>query len=403
MSWLVLGLVALILSAVASGSEMAWLSANPLQWENWRNRHPHRWRIAQFFLKRPRRLLITLLLGNNLALIGFSAGLSESLKPLLVLLSPSQRFWIETLFGTLLLLTAGEYFPKVFSQRWHMALLPVVIPLTGLAYFLLWPLVEVVYRVTTAFFHLLRLKEDSFQKPLTRESVAHLVQTTEPDFREVITKALALNETPVRDFMVPRREVVSIPHDAPISELHRTFIETELSRLLVYDKTPDQIVGYIHVRSLLHSPRSILEVTEPVSFVPETMPATRLLEELVREKRALAVVVDARGGVAGIVTTEDLVEEVFGEIQDEYDEPEWLEKMPSPNTYELDARLEIDYLNEKYGLGLPSHEAVTLGGLAMAHLGRIPPTGTTWETHGFRWEVLSATPQRILSLKLERL
>lgn len=402
MSWLLVGLLALLLSAWASGSEMAWVGANPLHWESWRSRYPYRWRIAQFFLRQPRRLLITLLLANNLALVAFSAALS-SLLPIPPTWGAATRFWGETLTGTLILLIAGEYLPKVLFHRWQVALLPMVVPFTALAYLGLSPLVEGVYVITGGLFRLLRLREDAFRKPLTRESFASLVQATEPGFREVLTKTLALSETSVREFMVPRREVVAIDVQAPIEELHRAFVETELSRILVYEGHPDQIVGYVYVRSLLSSPSSIREVVEPVSVVPETMPATRLLEELVRQKRSLAVVVDARGGMAGLVTTEDLVEEVLGEIQDEHDEPEWLEKVPAPDTYELDARLEIDYLNEKYGLGLPSEGAITLGGLAMSHLGQVPAQGTVWEAHGFRWEVLSATPQRLLSLRLRRL
>lgn len=401
MSWVVLTLLALLLSAWSSGSEMAWLTANPLQWETWRSRHPRRWRLARFFLQHPRRLLITLLLSNNLALVLFSAGLSHLLP--LENLQPIQRFWVETLLGTLILLIAGEYLPKGLFQRWQLALLPAVVPFTGLVYLICAPLVEIAHSLTKAFFRLLRVEEKPLHKPLSRESFATLLQHTESDFQEVLTRTLALSETPVREIMVPRQEVVALPLDTPIEELHRVFVETELSRLLVYEGTPDRIVGYVYVRSLLRRPRSIQEILEPVSFVPETMPATRLLEELVKEKRSLAVVVDARGGMAGLVTTEDLVEEVFGDIQDEYDEPQWLERTLEPGVYEFDARIEIDYLNEKYGLDLPTKEAVTLGGLALAHLGRIPTAGTTWEAYGFRWEVLAATPQRLLTLRLRKL
>lgn len=403
MSWLVLLLFALVWSAWASGSEMAWVSANPLEWERWRHRYPRRWRIAQFFLRRPQRLLITLLLSNNLALIGFSAALSATLWPLLSSVSPAGRFWIETLTGTLVLLLLGEYLPKILFRHWQAVLLPSVVPLTALMYGLLSPLVELTYGSMRGLFRLLRIQESALQKPLTRESLSSLLRHSEPDFHSFLHKTLALSETPVRDFMIPRREVTAIPIDMPLSEVYQTFIETELSRLLVYEQTPDHIVGYVYVRALLQNPTSLREVIEPISFVPETMPATRLLEELVRERRSLAVVVDARGGMAGLVTTEDLVEEVFGEIQDEYDEPEWIEKVPEPNAFELDARLEVDYLNEKYGLALPTEQAVTLGGLALSHLGYIPAQGTSWEAYGLRWTVLAATPQRLLTLRIERL
>ncbi len=403
MSWLALIGLALLASAWASGSEMAWISANPLEWERWRYRYPRRWQLAQFFLRRPQRLLITLLLSNNLALIGFSAALSTLLLPFWGGVSPTSQFWIETLTGTIVLLLLGEYLPKILFRHWQTALLPTVVPLTGLAYLLLAPLVELTYGIMRGVFRLLRLRESALQKPLTRESLTSLIRHSEPDFHSFLHKTLALSETPVRDFMIPRREVAAISIDTSLPEVYQTFIETELSRLLVYEQTPDRIVGYVYVRSLLQNPSTLHEIVEPVSFVPETMPATRLLEELVRERRSIAVVVDARGGMAGLVTTEDLVEEVFGEIQDEHDEPEWIEKVPEPNAFELDARLEIDYLNEKYGLALPTEHAVTLGGLALAHLGYIPAQGTSWEAYGLHWTVLAATPQRLLTLRIERL
>ncbi|MCS7153516.1 MAG: hemolysin family protein [Bacteroidia bacterium] len=401
MSWIVLLLIAILLSAWASGGEMAWVSANPLHWEAWRVRHPRRWQIVQFFLRQPRRLLIVLLLTNNLALVLFSLALSRLLFPL-TSWAPQAGFWIETLLGSFILLIAGEYLPKALFRRWQVALLPAVVPFTALAYILLFPVVEILYLLTRGLYFLFRVKEKAFLKPLSRESLTHFVEAPEPQFQAVLTKALALSETPVREIMVPRREVIAIERNASIEALRKTFIESERSRILVYDKDLDHVIGYVYVRALMRKATSIQELIEPISFVPESMPATRLLEQLVREKGSLAVVVDARGGMAGIVTTEDLVEEVFGEIQDEHEEPAHLERVAAPGVYEFDGALEVDYLNEKYGLGLPTDLAVTLGGLALHFLGYIPEKGTTWEAYNFRWEVLSATSKRIVTLRLQR-
>lgn len=401
-SWLLIGGLALMWSAWASGSEMAWVSANPLHWEMWRHRHPRRWRIVQFFLNQPRRLIITLLITNNLALVAFSAALSRLLAPLATWL-PDANFWIETVLGSITLLIAGEYLPKALFRQWQVALLPIVVPFTGLAYVLLLPLVEPLYWLTQGGYRLLGIEERTFFKPLSRESLAHIVENPEPQLQEVLTKALALSETPVRDIMVPRREIVAVEISTPIERLWETFTTSGRSRVLVYERDLDHIVGYVYVRSLLRPAKSIRELTEPVGFVPESMPATRLLEQLVREKGALAVVVDARGGIAGIVTTEDLVEEVFGEIRDEREEPDHHERIISPDVFELDGALEIDYLNEKYNLGLPTEPAVTLGGLAVYTLGAIPSKGTTFEAYGFRWEVVNATKRRVVTLRLYKL
>lgn len=401
MIWLVVGGLALLWSAWASGGEMAWVSANPLHWEAWRVRHPQRWRLAQFFLRQPRRLLITLLVANNLALVIFSAALSRLLAPI-VAGNAALGFWGETLLGTFVLLIAGEYLPKALFRQWQVALLPVVVPFTGLAYLLFFPLVEGLYWLTQGAYRLLGVEERAFLKPVSRESLAHFVETPEPHLQEVLTRALALSETPVREIMVPRREVVAIELNASLEELRRAFIESGRSRVLVYEQDLDHLVGYVYVRALLRETGALRDLVEPVSFVPESMPATRLLEQLVRDRGSLAVVVDARGGIAGIVTTEDLVEEVFGEIQDEREEPDHLERTPAPGIYELDAALEIDYLNDKYAFGLPTDHAITLGGLALHILGAIPRKGAIWEAFGFRWEVINATSRRIVTLRLQR-
>ncbi|MCS6789985.1 MAG: hemolysin family protein [Bacteroidia bacterium] len=403
MSWIIVGALAIILSAWASGSEMAWVSASPLHWEAWRSRHPHRWRIVHFFLQKPRRLLITVLLANNIALVIFSAAISALLSPLYPLLGKNASFWVETLLGTLILLIGGEYLPKALFRQWQHSLLPAVVPITGFLYILLSPLVEIIYYGTTGFFSLIGLEERRFEKPLSRESVAQMVRTSEPAFQNVLARALALSETPVREFMIPRREIVAVSSQTPLHEVYKTFIQTELSRVIVYENTLDHVVGYVYVRSLLKEPQSLTDIIEPVAFVPETMPADRLLEEIIQKRLPLAVVVDARGGVAGLVTVEDIAEEVFGEIEDERELPVRLEENPTPDVYELDARLEIDYLNEKYGLGLPTKEAVTIGGLALEYLGYLPSRGTTWEAYGFHWEVLDAIPQRIVTLRLKRI
>lgn len=401
MIWVIVGGLALLWSAWASGGEMAWVSANPLHWETWRVRHPKRWRLAQFFLRQPRRLLITLLVANNVALVTFSAALSRLLGALITA-NETLGFWGETLFGAFILLIAGEYLPKALFRQWQVALLPLVVPFTALVYLLFFPLVESLYWLTQGAYRILGIEEKAFLKPLSRESLMHFVGTPEPHLQEVLTRTLALSETPVREIMVPRREVVAIEQSASLEELRRAFIQSGRSRVLVYEHDLDRVIGYVYVRALLREAKTVRDLVEPVSFVPESMPATRLLEQLVRDRGALAVVVDARGGIAGIVTTEDLVEEVFGEIQDEREESEHLERMPAPGVYELDAALEIDYLNDKYALNLPADHAVTLGGLALYILGAIPRKGTTWEAFGYRWEVINATSRRIVTLRLQR-
>lgn len=399
MWWGLLG-VLLAVSAFFSGGELAWLSHSAFQWELWRQRYPWRWRLASFFLQQPRRLLITLLIGNNLALVAFGWALSQALAPLSAY--GVESFWIETLVGTGVLFIAGEYLPKVIAYRWHRLLMPAIVPLTWFSYLLLSPLVEPLYQGMKLLFRGLRLSESQLMQASGRESLRHIFfQQAEPGFQEVLERALHLGQTPVREIMVPRHEIVAVDLSTPPAEALALLEKKGVSRLLVYEGDLDHVHGYVYVRDLLQKPQNLASVIQDLVAVPESMPASKLLELLVREKRSIALVVDARGGTTGLVTTEDLVEEVFGEIQDEHDQEKLTLKEEQPGAYVVDARWEIDALNARLHLGLPTDKAVTLGGLAMAFLGRIPQPGETWKAYGLRWTVLQASPQRLETLKLE--
>ncbi len=400
MIWWVLLALLLILSAFFSGSELAWLSHSAFQWEIWRQRYPWRWRLASFFLKQPRRLLITLLTGNNLALVAFGWGLGHALEPLAA--HGIQSFWVETLLGTGILFIGGEYLPKVIAHRWHRLLMPTIIPLTWTFYLVLSPLVEPLYRGMGLIFRWLRLSESQLMQASGRESLRHIFrQEAEPGFQEILERTLHLGQTPIRDIMVPRHEIVAVDLNTPPAEALSLLEQNGVSRLIVYEGDLDQVRGYVYVRALLQKPPDLASVLQDLVAVPESMPASKLLELLVREKRSIALVVDARGGTAGLVTTEDLVEEVFGEIQDEHDQEELLLREERPGVYIADARWEIDALNARLRLWLPAHYAVTLGGLAIHFLRHIPQPGQTWKAYGLRWTVLKATRQRLQTLKLE--
>ncbi len=403
MIWGVILMMTMLISGVFSGGEIAWLSASSLEWIHWRRKYPWRWRLVQFFLRAPRRLLITILIGSNLALITFGWTMSHLVAALTGLPS-DKRLWIETLFGAAILFVSGEYMPKIVGYRLHKALLPHLVPLLGLSYAILWPLVEPLYRLIEGAFRLLKIPAAQAEKLTGRAALlTAFSQNAEPEFRDILAKALHLSETPVREIMVPRREIAMIDIHTPAAQAVEFLKKTGFSRLLIYEEHPDQVRGYVYIRSLLQAPKHLREVVQAVVAVPESMPASKLLELMVREKRSLAIVVDARGGLAGLVTTEDLVEEVFGEIHDEHDQMPLELREEAPGTYIVDGRWEIDALNEALGLELPAQGAVTIAGLVVDALGHIPKSGESWKAYGLHWTVLKATRQRIQTVKIIRL
>ncbi len=401
MIWLFIFLSAILLSAFFSGSEIAYFSTSPVEWSIFRKKHNKIWRFSEPLHGTPRRLLISLLIGNNLALVSFGWAFSELLGRWLAI-ETSNRFWLETGVGTLILFMAGEYVPKILAYRWHKTLLPILLPLLTISYWLLFPVVEPLYRLIELFFRYQNISPARVETITGRAILlSTIAQAGEPEFREILSNALQLRETPVRDIMVPRQEIAMIDITASPSEAIEMLKKTGYSRLLVYEGDVDQVRGYVYIHALLQSPPDLRSILQEVFAVPESMPVSRLLEVLVQQKRSLAIVVDARGGLAGLVTTEDLVEEVFGEIQDEHDQSVLLFKEEGQGTYILDARWEIDALNKKLGLSLPSENAVTVAGLIVETLGRIPRAGETWQAYGLQWTVLQANRQRIQSIKIQ--
>lgn len=231
-----------------------------------------------------------------------------------------------------------------------------------------------------------------------------LLENTELD-TEVFSKALQLNEVRVRDFMVPRTEIIALPGSSTLEELHAKFLESEVSRIVVYGDNLDEIQGYVRSLDLLKGSTNITEMLQPVMLVPETMSASSLLGEINQQHRSLAIVLDEYGGTAGLVTIEDLVEIVFGEIEDEYDEPDTdplTEKEVAPGVYHLAGRLEVEYLNRKYKFQLPMGTYSTLAGLVLHLAEHIPKTGEVFRCGGWQLTVLQASPRKVELVKLEK-
>lgn len=426
MEWVIL-ISMLSLSFYFSGMEIAFYSSSRLKIEL--RAAQGEWAaimLSRFIRQWESEAIITVLIGNNFALVIFTLMLEALLTPFLVSwlgLEQDTYFFLytflQTVVGTLIVLVLAEYIPKaIFRSNSDRIVFPATYLLTFF-YFALWPLVKIVdafRRVLHRTFLRGEDEDDPDELTLGKKDLDHYLQEliNAPESEglpgldtSMLTNALAFRQTKARECMIPRTEIEALPIDASLDELMDKFIETQLSRLIIYGESLDEVKGYIHSSSLFHKPKSLPELVQPVIVVPESMPANMLLIELNENQRSVGLVVDEFGGTAGIVTIEDLVEEVFGEIEDEYYEEETEEDLlkiqQEDGSYLLGARHEIDYLNEDLGLELPEEEYyTTLGGLIM-YVGESIPEKDAQIVLKDRYliTIVKATPTRVISIKLE--
>lgn len=385
-------IVTLIFSGFFSGMEIAYISSNRLKIELDKSRGTVNSKTISFFYKRESHFLAMLLLGNNISLVFF--GLFSA-----ILLNPILRSWgieegavmllLQTVLSTGLVLIVAEFLPKTFVQInpngfLRIAALPMLV-----IYVTLYFPTYVVLALSSVFLRLLRVDNSRQEKVFSKVDLEHYVDDLnnriddEEDFgneMQILKNALDFDSVQARDCMIPRTEVVGIDEKDSIETLRKRLIETGLSKIIIYRENIDNVIGYVHSFELFKQPESIKQILLPISFVPESIPGKELLQLFAEKSGNIAVVVDEYGGTSGIVTIEDVIEEIFGEIEDEHDKEELLEEKLSKRQYRFSARLEIDYLNEAYNLDLEEDEEYeTLGGLIIHHLERIPEAGTTLE------------------------
>lgn len=396
----------LLLSALFSGSEIAYVSASKLRVELMKKRSNRRSKILTSWFEHPADFLSTMLVGNNIALVAFTSLITVPLTALISpFLSVENEFVMilaNTFVITIVVLIFGEYLPKTLFRLYaEDALYFFALPLRGLQRLLYLP----SRLMTGTSDWLLRLffkqPSEELETVLTRLDLENFVNESNPSDEEtsIDTKlfgnALKLYDVRVRDCMVPRTEIQSIDVMANIEELEDKFRETRLSRLLVVDGDMDGVLGYVHHQQLLEFPETIQSMILDLTFVPEVARVTDLLNRSVKEQLSIACVVDEFGDIAGLVTMEDLLEEIFGEIEDEYDEDEYIEQARDDGSFLFSGRLEIDYLNEKYGLELPSGEYHTLSGFIVTEAERVPEQDESFELKGFNFRMVEVTNTRI--------
>lgn len=412
-------LLTLLFSAFFSGIETAFVSANRLRLEIDVKRNLLPANILNNFYRNPSRFIGAMLLGNNIALVIYGMATAKMLEPLLINAFPGlmdkdiNLILTQTLAATLLILVFAEFLPKILFRINPNATLGFFAIPIWLIYHLLYPLIIVYTGLSELFLKLvtgIKFERDTYKFSTVDLDDFIKNYTSDEDERkeerdmdlQLLQNAMEFRHIRVRDCMVPRPEVEAIASDSTIEELLEKFTETKHSKILVYEDSVDNITGYVHSYDMFTRPQSIRQVLRSIDVVPETYPANRLLSRFIQNRQGIAVIVDEFGGTAGIVSMEDIIEQIFGEIDDEFDEEETIEEHPEPGIWIFSARLEIGYLNEAYKLGIPeSEEYETLAGFIINRHENIPALGEKILIEPFHITILKATGNKILEVKLE--
>lgn len=407
LSVIVIVVISVTLSAFFSGMEIAFTSANRLRMEIDRKRGGVVGRIIERFASKPGEFITTMLVGNNIVLVVYSTFMAQLIHLVagkMGLQMAEDSVVVETLISTLVIIFLGEFTPKsLFKMRPNAFFRALIIPVY-LCYLVLFPIAKFATALSFGIMRLvgLKVKEEHNIKSFGKIDLENLIdesaesENVQANELKIFQNALDFSDLRVRDCMVPRVDVEAVEATISIEELTERFIETSFSRLFVWEDSIDNIVGYVTTKSLFRNPKSIKEILMPVRYVPETMVTEKLMGEMIRSRQSVAVVIDEFGGTAGIISLEDVLEEIVGEIEDEHDEPELVEKVLKDKQWVLSCRLEVSYLNERYNLGLSEEgEYDTLAGYIIDHYGGIPAVGTVIESEGKEIKILKSSSSRV--------
>ncbi|MFW5831069.1 MAG: hemolysin family protein [Prolixibacteraceae bacterium] len=409
-------LITILLSAFFSGMEIAFVSANKLRLELDKQSEPFSSKILKLVTSDPGHYIATMLIGNNLALVVYGIAFAGLMEPFLQHFTDSELLilLIQTASSTFVILLLAEFLPKTLFRIFPNTLLNILSVPLAIFYIIFYPITKFAIGITNALLkNVIKadVKPDSKNTIFSRVDLDEFVNETDINRPEInlnldkevklFRNALDFSKVKLRDIMVPRTEIAMLEINTDISELRQKFVETGFSRILFFRENTDNIVGYVHSSVIFQNPSSIKPYLKNLLIAPETMPANKLLSTFIKEHRSIAIVVDEFGGTAGMVTSEDILEEIFGEIEDEHDTSDIIEKQISPNEYIFSGRSEIDLLNEKYQLNLPeAEEFETLAGFILYFYENIPKINTVINIGNFHLKILKATNTKIELVKL---
>ncbi len=410
-------LITILLSAFFSGMEIAFVSANKLRLELDKQSEPFTSRILKFVTANGGQYIATMLVGNNIALVIYGIAFAGILEPVLkdFILSESIVLLLQTLISTLIILMFSEFLPKTLFRLFPNTFLNIFSVPLAFFYVVFYPISR--FSISLANILLRRVLKtklsavnknpifsrvdlDEFVRESDSNNMEQLEKNVETEIK-LFKNALDFSKVKLREIMVPRPEIEMLEMGTSISELRQKFVETGYSRILIFKENSDNIIGYVHSSVLFHNPQSFEPFIKKVLIVPETMPANKLLSTFIQEHRSIAIVVDEFGGTSGMVTSEDILEEIFGEIEDEHDVRDIIERKINDNEYIFSGRAEIDLLNEKYFFELPeTEEFETLAGYILYYHESIPKINSIIKIGKFHFKILKATNTKIELVKL---
>ncbi len=405
-------LVSLLFSAFLSGMEIAYVSANKIHLEIEKKRSSLIAAVLKRITRRPSKFIATMLVGNNIALVIYGLFMGDVLMQWI----PLDGFYellVHTLISTLVILWTAEFLPKVFFQIYANQFV-VILSIPAYIFYLLFSVISewVIWISDFVLRVLFRTPGDDLQLSFSKVELGHYINEQMESLEvedevdseiQIFQNALEFSDVKAREVMIPRTEVIGVDVSTSPKELGQKFTETGLSKILVYQENLDNILGYVHSFELFKKPEVIHQVLMPVVFIPETMLAKDILQALTRKRKSIAVVVDEYGGTAGIITVEDIIEELFGEIEDEHDSMALVEQEIESGHWRFSARLEVDYLNETYKLDLPEGEQYeTLGGLVVHVAEEIPEQGEVIGIEDFNLTIVEVSNTKIELVELQR-
>ena len=415
MTALIIGLlITMVFSAFFSGMEIAFVSSNRLLAEVAREKNGPAQRAIDLFYRHPSSFVSTMLVGNNIALVIYGILFAQIFdQTLFRSLDDASRVTADTLLSTLVVLFTGEFLPKTIFKSNPNGMLQFFALPAWLCYVVLWPIVRFATMLSKGLLRLVGIKmsNEAADKEFTKVDLDYLVQSSidnarnDEDIEEevrIFQNALDFSETKVRDCMVPRTEIDAVEDTATIEELKQRFVESGHSKIVVYHDDIDHIVGYIHSQEMFRNPADWTKHIRTVTFVPETMLASKMMQTLLQQKKSMGVVVDEFGGTSGLIALEDIVEEIFGDSEDEHDSVNYVAKRLDHGEYMLSARLEIEKVNELFGLELPeSDEYMTVGGFILHEYQSFPKLNEIVKIGRFEFKIVKNTATKIELVRLK--
>ena len=405
-------IICLILSAFFSGMEIAFVSANKIFLEIEKQQAGFNAKFLNFITKNPSRFIATMLVGNNISLVIYGIFMGDRILQLFFPETLSGEgisiriVFIQTVISTIIILITAEFLPKVFFQQFSNVLIKIFAFPTAFFYALFSPITTMIIKLSDLILmKFFSTEGDQVQLTFSKIELGNYIEEQLESTKDIdnvdseiqiFQNALDFSEVKVREAMVPRTEVVSIEIGASLSDIKKLFTSSGLSKIPVFENSIDDVLGYIHAFEMFKKPADLKKILLPVAFVPETMRISEVLKLLTKQHKSIAVVMDEYGGTSGIITVEDIIEELFGEIEDELDHIALFEKQIDEGLFEFSARLEVDYINQNYDVNLPENEFYeTLGGLIVYLKEEIPSKGTLIEVENYEFEIKEVTSTKI--------